>query len=49
MKPRETIATGAPDKTCAGCNLASPDDGRRWRRHGGKVFLCASCRPGGMR
>ena len=35
---------GAPQKTCARCNLPRDDDGYRAKKFGGKVFICPSCR-----
>lgn len=40
-----TLSPATPCATCAKCNLSAPDDGRRFKRHGGRVFLCARCKP----
>lgn len=34
-----------PCATCAKCNLSAPDDGKRFKKHGGKVFICSVCKP----
>ena len=36
---------GAPQKTCARCNLPRDDDGRRFKIHRGRAFICAACKP----
>ena len=40
-----TVLPGQKLATCALCNLAEPDDGKRFRKFGGKVFVCAHCKP----
>lgn len=32
-------------KTCDRCNLPDFDDGVRYKKWGGKIFLCSDCRP----
>ena len=43
MTPRTTIAT-ATMAICVTCNLSQPDDGKRFKKFGGKVFICAHCK-----
>ena len=44
--PRITpVLPGQKLATCASCHLSAPDDGQRFKKFGGKVFVCAVCKP----
>lgn len=40
-----TLTTDTPRAICGKCNLSAPDDGKRFKKHGGRVYLCTVCKP----
>lgn len=40
-----TILPGQTTATCARCHLDDIDDGKRFKIHRGRAFVCSFCKP----